>query len=400
MITDRNRQNWQLAGFTLTRLLVATSFRLLFPFLPAIARGLGVSLEAVALLVTLRSALGVAGPALGSMADHWGGRAAMLAGLGLFSAGLALVAVWPTYPVLAAGLVISGLGNIIVDSTIYAFLGDRFPYDQRARAMAVVEMGWSGAFVVGIPLAGWLIARGTWDAPFFWLSLLGLVALMWMRGLMPQDGGRRASGSRWWEGLGRLLKEPVAWMGLLFNFTLVSGYQAINIVYGAWMETQHNLSVEALGAASTLLGIAGIGGVLVVALVSDRIGKPRAIVGGIVGIIASCLALYTMRGSLVGSMASLFALYLSFEVALVSGLPLMTELVPGARATLMAGNVAAIAAGDAAGAVLGSFLFRWGMPANAGFAVVVTGLALVVLIVLFRAIRPGPTVVARVRSER
>ena len=120
----------------------------------------------------------------------------MLAGLGLFSAGLALVAVWPTYPVLAAGLVISGLGNIIIDSTIYAFIGDRFPYDQRARAMAVVEMGWSGAFVVGIPLAGWLIARRTWDAPFFWLALLGLVALMWMRGLMPQDGGQQASGSR------------------------------------------------------------------------------------------------------------------------------------------------------------------------------------------------------------
>ena len=136
------------------------------------------SLDAVALLVTLRSALGVVGPALGSVADHWGRRAALLAGLGLFSAGLALVAVWPTYPVLAAGLVISGLGNIIIDSTIYAFIGDRFPYDQRARAMAVVEMGWSGAFVVGIPLAGWLIARGTWDAPFFWLALLGLVALM------------------------------------------------------------------------------------------------------------------------------------------------------------------------------------------------------------------------------
>ena len=221
-----------------------------------------------------------------------------------------------------------------------------------------------------------------------------------MRGLMPQDGGQQASGSPWWDGLDRLVREPAAWAGLVFNFALVSGYQVVSIVYGAWMEAQHHLSVEALGAASTLLGIAGIGGVFLVVLVSDRIGKPRSIVSGILGIIASCLALYLKQGSLTGSMASLFALYLSFEVTLVSGLPLMTELVPGARATLMAANVAAIAAGDAMGAALGSFLFRWGMMANAGFTTVITALALVVLMLLFRAIRPAVTLAAGVRSER
>jgi hypothetical protein len=40
--------NRLLGIFTLTRLVVSTAFRMVYPFLPALARGLGMPIEAVA----------------------------------------------------------------------------------------------------------------------------------------------------------------------------------------------------------------------------------------------------------------------------------------------------------------------------------------------------------------
>jgi predicted MFS family arabinose efflux permease len=59
---------------------------------------------------------------------------------------------------------------------------------------------------------------------------------------------------------------------------------------------------------------------------------------------------------------------------------LFTELMPGARATLMAANVAAMAGGDALGAAAGPWLFRRGLPANTAAATLlnVVGLGLLV----------------------
>ena len=61
--------------------------------------------------MTARAALGVIGPLFGSLADTRGRRIASLVGLGLFALGMALVAVWPTYPALVAGLLLAAPRN-------------------------------------------------------------------------------------------------------------------------------------------------------------------------------------------------------------------------------------------------------------------------------------------------
>ncbi len=61
-------------------------------------------------------------------------------------------------------------------------------------------------------------------------------------------------------------------------------------------------------------------------------------------------------------------------------IPLLTELVPDARATLMAGNLTAAASGRALGALLGPRLFSMGILAN---GLTSAGLAFLGLIILF-----------------
>jgi predicted MFS family arabinose efflux permease len=62
--------------------------------------------------------------------------------------------------------------------------------------------------------------------------------------------------------------------------------------------------------------------------------------------------------------------YLTFEFEIVCSLPLMTEVLPSARGTLMAANVAAFALGRSIGALAGAPLYQhWGIYANAAFAI-------------------------------
>jgi predicted MFS family arabinose efflux permease len=165
-----------LSIFTLVRLLDSTVFRMVFPFLPALARGMGVPIEAVAMAISARSAAGVLGPPLGAIADMRGRKQALIGALLVFGASILIVGYKPTYTIFFVGLVLSGGATVVIDSSIHAWLGDKIPYARRGQATAIVELGWSLAFVIGIPLVGLSMARQGWSTPFVWLGSAGLLA--------------------------------------------------------------------------------------------------------------------------------------------------------------------------------------------------------------------------------
>lgn len=163
----------QILFFTLIRTIFNTLHRMVYPFLAVFARGLGVDLSAMSYALTARSLVGTFGPFAAAVADRRGRRFGMLLGLGLFTLGAALVVFWPVFPSLAAGITLSTLGKYLFDPSMQAYLGDRVPYARRGRTIAVTEFGWSLAFVVGVPLMGFLIARRGWMAPFPLMTVLG-----------------------------------------------------------------------------------------------------------------------------------------------------------------------------------------------------------------------------------
>ncbi len=156
----------QLVVATLARAVMNTAHRMVYALLPALSRGLGVPLEALTGLLSLRGALGMASPLFGGLPDRYGRRHAMLIGVAVFCAGVALVGVWPSYYAFAAYLILVVVAKFIFDPALQTYLGDRTPYARRGLVIAFTEIGWSGAALVGIPLAGLLIARAGWRAPF------------------------------------------------------------------------------------------------------------------------------------------------------------------------------------------------------------------------------------------
>jgi predicted MFS family arabinose efflux permease len=375
---------FQLAGFALTRTVINTAYRMLYPFLPALARGLGVDLQAIALIATARFSLGLAAPLYGSLGDTWGRRTAMLAGLGLISGGLLLVGFWPAYLTLFAAMLLVAVGKSLFDTSMQAHLGDSVPYQQRGLAIAVTEMGWSGAFLIGMPVLGFMMAGWGWSSPFLWLGLIGLALMVLIGRAVPQGRAHSNQPIALVEGVRIILSHPAALAGLAVGFLISAGNELVSIIFGAWLEDSFALKVAALGLASMVIGVAELSGEGMVALVSDRFGKRRMLIGGVIASGLTCLALPLLSGNLMTALIGLFLVYLTFEFTLVVSIPLMTELVPGARATLMAANVAALSSARALGAALGPLLFSGGLIANGLVAAGFNGLAVIVLILFVK----------------
>jgi predicted MFS family arabinose efflux permease len=168
--------------------------------------------------------------------------------------------------------------------------------------------------------------------------------------------------------------------GLLMS----SAYDTVTIVFGAWLEQSFGLQVLALGTASALIGVAEFSGEGTVAGVSDRIGKRRTVVLGIALAAATCIILPFISQTLSGALIALFLIYFGFEIAIVSAIPMMSELVPGARATVMGGNVAVLSLGRAVGASLAPALFSTGIWANSIAAAVLALGAMAILLLFVR----------------
>jgi predicted MFS family arabinose efflux permease len=371
-----------------------TMHRMVYPFLPVISRGMGVEPALLAGAITMRALLGGLAPLLGSIADRSGRKLALLIGVSLFTLGALLAASLPIFAGFVAALFLALLGKYLYDSSMQAYLGDRVPYERRGRVLAVTELGWSLSFILGIPAMGLLIDRLGWQAPFAVLAGLGVLSLLLLFVILPADGS--PDGQRHirivlspWDTLRLVASSTPALLGLSVGFLISAANETINLVFGVWMETSFQVKIAALGAAAALFGLAELGAEGSVAAMIDRIGKPRAVGMGILANSLAALALPLLGRTLPGALAGLFLFYFTFEFTLVSIIPLMTELLPGARATLMSANIAALSLGRALGASLGLPLFTLlnGRGANAGMlacAIAATTLNLAALLMLAR----------------
>ena len=251
-----------------------------------------------------------------------------------------------------------------------AYLSDHIPYERRGLALAVTEMAWSVAFIGGVPLMGFLIARGGWRAPFpLMVGLSGLV-LVCVALLLPKDVRPAAGGPGMGANFRTVLTYGPALAGLGLGLAASTANEMVNLVFGVWLERSFGLKIAALGAAAAVIGLSELCGEGLVVAFVDRLGKPRAVALGLAANSLAALLLPLAGRTEAGALAGLFLFYLSFEFTIVSTIPMMTEVLPGARATVMAFSVAGMMSGRAVGAPLATFLFTFGFPVVTAGAVV------------------------------
>lgn len=354
----------------LARTVLNTSQRIIYPFLPSIARGLDISLAAASGLVTLRMVAGLAAPLFGPFTDRQGRRRSMETGLLLFTvASLFLVGsgfVGPaTLVVAAAAFLLYGLAKVLYDPALHGYLGDVVPYRARGRAIGIIELSWSTAWLLGVPISGFLIETFGWRTPWLVMIALGLLSLGLTRAFLPPGRAPTDAATQQrvmalltttWRSLLRRRQVVVL---LLVSLLLTMALEVPFIVYGAWLETSFGLSLSTLGLASIVVGLAEASAELGTTVLTDRLGKRRSVLAGLGGLALSLLLLPSLASlGLVAALSGVVLVIVTFEFAIVSLLPMVTELAPNERSSLLSLNVTAFSLGRISGAAFGGWLWQ------------------------------------------
>lgn len=378
----------EVALFLGIRSVSNTAYRLVYPFLPVFGRALGVGLPTISMALAARSASGALGPLLAPLTDRRGRRFGLTLGLGLFAAGAILGFGGLGLAGFTAALVLMTLGKYVLDPAILAHLSDLVPYEKRGRVIALTELSWSVAFFAGVPAAGFLVGRFGWRSPFLALALLGAAGLVTVRALFGGSSGGGETGGASAERKGghlesykAVLRSPAALAGIAVILAVSMSNELVNLVFGVWLEDSFGLKIAALGAAAAIIGVAEFGGESLVVATVDRLGKIRALVIGLATNGLAVLLLPLAGGSRLTALAGLALLYMTFEYTVVSLLPVMSEVLPRARATLLAFYAASFSLGRVLGSLLSPHLYALGFTA---VALAAAGLDAVAFLLLLR----------------
>lgn len=384
----------EVALFLGLRTVSNTAYRLVYPFLPVFARALGVDLGTMSLALAARSASGALGPLIAPLTDRRGRRFGLTLGLGLFAAGATLGFGGLGLAGFAAALVLMTLGKYVLDPAILAHLSDLVPYEKRGRVIALTELSWSVAFFAGVPAAGFLVGRFGWRSPFLALALLGAAGLVTVLKLYGGPRGAETAGVK--EGAAgdgngghresyrAVLRSPAALAGIAVILAVSVSNELVNLVFGVWLEDSFGLKIAALGAAAAIIGVAEFGGESLVVATVDRLGKIRALMIGLAANVLAVLALPLAGGSRITALVGLAIFYLTFEYTVVSMLPVMSEILPRARATLLACYAASFSLGRALGSLMSPHLYSLGITTVALAAAALDAVAFVLLLRLRR----------------
>lgn len=374
------RKSWQqIISTTLIRTVSNTGFRMIFPLQPILMKGFGLSLNQITRMFAGQSLVGMIGPFLASIADARGRRTGMLAGMILFTLGALLIVFIPTTLGFFIFLILSMLGKSVFDPSLQAFFGDTIPYNRRGFVLGITEISWSLAFFLGVPVAAFLIDRYGLLSPFILMAALGVLSFLVILILIPIESSPRKNLPGFTANIKLVINSRSALAGMGVTLLICAANQLVNGVFAVWLNESFSMQIAALGGASAVIGIAELIGEGGVSAFTDRIGARRAVLLGLIASVVSSVLLPFLGGSSWGAFLGLFLFYLAFEFTIVSLIPLMTGVLPEARATVMALNIASANLGRGLGSLLVAPLYLWGFWSNAIFAGFGSLLAILVL---------------------
>ena len=361
-----------------TRAVHDIAMRMVYPFLPDFAAGLGISIEQMGGLIALRNGMGLIAPAFGALSDRVGHRRSAMLGLVVLGLGLLITGIASGLGLAAIGFILTGIGSAIFIPTLLAYVSDRVPFARRGRVTGAIEMTWGLAGMIGLPLVGMIITMSGWRTPFFVLGFAALAGAGLM--LLLEEANEQHV-------LREAFKFALLWQNrsaiafIVTWFLVFFAFENIQVGYATWLETQFGLGTAERGSAQAFFGIFEVTASLSSALFLDRIGKKRGVTAGLIVVLIGYALLATIGTTTLWlGLGAIGVAFLGFEFSVVSGVPIMGEQIPAARGTMIALALTAGSIGRLIADVTGSALVT-----GAGFAVAsgVSTVAALLTVVVF-----------------
>ncbi|MCP4142646.1 MAG: MFS transporter [Chloroflexi bacterium] len=359
------------------RLIVDTSFRMLYPFVPQISEGLKVSITVFGWLLMIRSSSAFFSPLLGSLADRYGRRKIM--SFALLSQFIGMVGItftqgwWAVLPLFFTGLAV----NAYLPAQ-QAYISDLAPYERRGRALASIDIAFAVSGMVLMPIIGWMISEYGWQMPFWWLSALSLFgALLTWRYLPEAEKHTKIDKN---VNMWILLRERNVQASMGVAILLFISVGIFMTFWSIWLSEDFSFDALDLGLIAQGVGFAELLGAILAGLIVDKLGKYRT---SFIGLILSSIFFVTIPlagENLLLIRILLFITVFWVEYSIVALFPLYGEQAPHARASMFSLIALGNGIGLALGPVITTALWQWrGISAITTFASISLMLAVILL---------------------
>ena len=336
--------------FALVNLVIGTGAFVIAGILKPIADELRVSIPATGQAMTtyaLATALLV--PIALVLTAKLSRKRAMQLALTLFTLGNVVCALANTLPMLLAGRVLMGVGAMFTPLAAGLAVTMVEPA-RRGKALALVFLGVSLAYVIGLPLGAWLGFKYGWHVPIIAIAAASFVALAAITVLVPKHITGPAAN---FDGLGLVMRSAEIRSTLLVTLLYFIAIFCVFSYIGPVQQALNPMSPEKLSLTLGLFGLSGVAGTLLGGWANDRFGALPTLSVQISILMTSMIVLPFTQGN--------YALTLTaFIVWGIAGFGMMAPqqsrlatASPANAPLLLSLNTSMLYFGTAAGAALG-----------------------------------------------
>lgn len=324
-----------------------------------VSADLGVTIATAGLLVS-GYALGVVvgAPILTVLTGRWPHKMVLIGLMAIFAAGNLACALASSYGVLMAARILTALAHGTFFGVGSVVATELVPVDRKASAIAVMFTGLTVANILGVPLGAWIGQQFGWRATFWSVTAVGVIALVVIGVLVPQDA-RRAEGADWRADMRAILRVPV----LLCLLTTVLGYAGVFAVFTYIAPLLTRISGFAESAVSPILLVFG-GGLVVGNLVGGRFADRNlmATVFGTLMVLGIVLALMTpgFHGKVFAVVLTGFLGAAGFATVAPLQMWVLSKAEGAGQSLASSFNIAAFNLGNAIGAAAGGAMIDHG----------------------------------------
>jgi MFS transporter, DHA1 family, putative efflux transporter len=289
------QNTWKIYMLALITFMVSTSEYVIAGILDKVAASNHVSVSVAGQLITVFALANAIGSPLIVMATtRLDQRKLLMLSLVFMVLGSMMTITFHGYGFLIISRIILALGSGVFAIAAKTAAAKLAPPEKQAGAIGTVILGFSAAIIVGVPIGRVVATVYDWKLIFVGIGVLSLLAIFVILRTIPatNNGGAIPLGKQL-----SYLKDPKILMGLGVTFFWQLGYGVMYSYIAPFLLTVTSMSGREVSGALFAFGIATLIGSKFGGFMTDRIGNPTTLVGGLVVHVIALLLLSTIARS-------------------------------------------------------------------------------------------------------
>src|SRR5699024_10539002 len=210
----------------------------------------------------------------------------------VFVAANVAAAATDSFAVLTVLRVAAALSAAAMTPALFAFTARHAPPQKVGRYVAIVSLGVTGSIAAGVPLGTWIGGILDWRATFAVMATAGALRLSLVLSTLPHSQGIDGT-PRLAEQFRILRRAPIS-LGLLANCLLMTGSMMMLTYLAPYLAETTTAGIDERALAFSLSGMAGIAGIWLGGIATDRLGAERTLLIGVGTIVATMVVLWTL----------------------------------------------------------------------------------------------------------